>query len=309
MFGADTDNSWTTRSNLIRVLELKGRYREALVEREAILSSEEQLVADTRPDAIAFATNFIGVDHRELGELDAAEASLRRSGAVEAGQGDNAQPASTAAMSNLSLTLVLKGDYAQAEQLLRATLAIQRQHDAPNSQWLNVTRGAIGNVLRLQPRYEEALVDLRAANKAMTSPAGARNPWLVMLGAQLVEAELDAGHTAEAARIADDVLSDARRHLAANGVILRRRSMQRRARGSPTLVPRRPKAWRTKHLPFVARCCRRTIRACWRSMSYSSPRCGRKERATKQQRSSTILRRGSLRRRRRMKMICANGWR
>ena len=49
-------------------------------------------------------------------------------------------------MSNLSLTLVLKGDYAQAEQLLRATLAIQRQHDAPNSQWLNVTRGAIGNV-------------------------------------------------------------------------------------------------------------------------------------------------------------------
>ena len=50
MFGADADNGWTTRSNLIRVLELKGRYREALAEQETFLSSEEQLVADTRPD-------------------------------------------------------------------------------------------------------------------------------------------------------------------------------------------------------------------------------------------------------------------
>jgi serine/threonine-protein kinase len=214
MFGADTDNSWTTRSNLIRVLELKGRYREALAEREAILAAEERLVSETRPDALAFATNFIGIDHRELGELDAAEASLRRSLSLwKKIQGDNAQPASTAPMINLALTLALKGEYAEAEQLLRATLAIQRQHDAPDSQWLNLTRGALGNVLRLDHRAEEALVELRAANTAMGAKSGANNPWLILLGTELVEGEIDAGHAADAARVAKDVLATARRTL------------------------------------------------------------------------------------------------
>jgi tetratricopeptide (TPR) repeat protein len=214
LYGPDTDNSWTTRSNLLRVLELQGRYREALAQRQAIFDVEQALASETRPDALAFASNFIGVDHRELGELAEAEAALRHALALWAKiQGSNEQPSSATPMGNLAATLVLAGRYDEAERAVRATLAIQEKHEAPNAQWLNLTRGALGNLLRLQHRHAEALEQLRAANAAMQSAGGTSNPWLAQLGAQLSEAELDAGNAAEARRIAADVLAAARRSL------------------------------------------------------------------------------------------------
>jgi tetratricopeptide (TPR) repeat protein len=214
LYGPDTDNSWTTRSNFLRVLELQGRYREALAQRQAIFEAEQALVSETRPDALAFASNFIGVDHRELGELDLAEAALRRSLALWAKiQGSNEQPSSATPLGNLAATLVLAGRYDEAERAVRATLAIQEKHEAPNAQWLNLTRGALGNLLRLQHRHAEALEQLRAANAAVQSAGGTANPWLAQLGAQLSEAELDAGNVAQARRIAADVLAAARKSL------------------------------------------------------------------------------------------------
>src|SRR5262249_26376586 len=40
LYGVDSDESWTMRSNYLRVIELQGRYREALAEREAIYAAE-----------------------------------------------------------------------------------------------------------------------------------------------------------------------------------------------------------------------------------------------------------------------------
>ncbi|HKE49324.1 MAG TPA: serine/threonine-protein kinase, partial [Rhodanobacteraceae bacterium] len=221
LYGIDTDNTWTTRSNLLRVLELQGRYREALAERQAIFEAEQRLVGEKRPDALAFASNFIGVDHRELGELDASETALRRALALWARiQGSNDEPSSTTPLMNLAITLSLKGRYADAERSIRSALAIQEKHQTSSSQWLNISRGHLGDILRLQHRYAEALTELRTANTAMQSAGGTPNPWLALLGAQLAEAELDAGHAEEAHRIATGVLAAARKSLPQGNVRL-----------------------------------------------------------------------------------------
>jgi len=219
LYGRDTDNSWTARSNLIRVLELQGRFREALAQREEIFEAEQRLVSDTRPDALAFASNFIGIDHRELGELEASEAAHRSALALWAKiQGANDQPASVTPFVNLGNTLTLQGRYEEAEQALRSALAIEEKHEAPNAQWLNLTRGALGNVLRLQHRREEALQALRGA--ATTVERKNPNSWLAQLDAQLAEAELDAGHLDEAHRAATDALAAARKTVPAGNVRL-----------------------------------------------------------------------------------------
>ncbi len=221
LFGADTDNCWTMRSNYLRVFELEGRFREALAQRNEIYDAEQKLVAETRPDALAFASNFIGIDHRELGELDEAEASFRRALALWAKiQGSNDQPASATPMANLAITLSLEGRYEEAERAARATVAIQSKHQDSNSQWLNISRGMLGDILRLEHRYAEALDELRAANAAMQSARGTSNPWLALVGSELVEAELDAGHADDAHRIGVDVLAAARKSLPQGNVRL-----------------------------------------------------------------------------------------
>ncbi|HEY6985883.1 MAG TPA: protein kinase [Rhodanobacteraceae bacterium] len=214
LYGTDNDNSWTMRSNYLRVFELEGRFREALAQRQEIYEAEQKLVAEVRPDALAFASNFIGIDHRELGELDEAEAAFRRSLALWAKiQGSNDKPASATPLANLAITLMLKGRYEDAERAARSTIAIEEKHQASNSQWLNISRGMLGDILRHQHREAEALEELRAANAAMQSANGTTNPWLALLGAELAEAELDAGNAKDAHRIAADVLAGARKSL------------------------------------------------------------------------------------------------
>jgi len=89
----------------------------------------------------------------------------------------------------------------------------------PASQWLNTSRGEIGNLLRLQHQFPEALRELREAVAALAATSGnatgASNPMLAILQARLAEAELDAGHRAEAEAMATSALALARKALPA----------------------------------------------------------------------------------------------
>jgi len=176
--------------------------------------------SDTRPEALAFHSNLLGVDYRELGQLDQAVAAFREALAIWARiQGSSTETNSANPLFNLGVTLALQGHYAAAETALRAALAIQRQHELPASQWLNTSRGEIGNLLRLQHQFPEALRELREAVAALAATSGnatgASNPMLAILQARLAEAELDAGHRAEAEAMATSALALARKALPA----------------------------------------------------------------------------------------------
>ncbi len=65
-----------------------------------------------------------------------------------------------APLGNLAFALRMQGRYADAEAALREAIAIERRHYAPSSEWLNQDRGFLGDLLRLQHRYDEALAEL-----------------------------------------------------------------------------------------------------------------------------------------------------
>ena len=213
LYGADTDSTWTVRSNYLRVLELQGRFREALTQRLEILAAEQKHPDQTRPASLAFATNFIGADHREVGELTEAEAFLRRSLALwKKIKGTNDEPSSAAPLGNLGITLMLEGRYDQAEETLRAAYAIERRHESPTSQWVNLARGELGNLMRLQHRFPDALRELDAAvAAALMQPGSDANPWIAQLMAQLGEAALDAGDSTKARLAASKALATVRK--------------------------------------------------------------------------------------------------
>lgn len=218
IYGPESQPAWTVQSNLLRVLEMQGQFAEVLPQRLRMLEQEQQTQTDTRPESLAFHSNLLGVDYRELGQFDQAEAAFREAIAAWVKiQGSGTKTNSANPQFNLGVTLALQGRYAEAQTALRAALTIQQQHELPASQWLNTTRGEIGNLLRLQHRFPEALRELREAVAALTaaskSPGNGANPILATLQAQLAEAELDAGEFAAAQATATRALELARKTL------------------------------------------------------------------------------------------------
>ena len=213
LYGADTDSTWTAHSNYLRVLELQGRFREALAQRLDILDAEQKHPGEARPASLAFATNFIGADHRELGELTEAETFFRRSLALwKQIKGTNDEPSSAAPLGNLGVTLLLAGRYDEAGEALQKAYAIENRHGSPTSQWVNLARGELGNLMRLQHQFADALHELDAAAAAVSAQAGTdRNPWIAQLMAQLGEAALDAGDSARARLAASKALATVRK--------------------------------------------------------------------------------------------------
>jgi serine/threonine-protein kinase len=96
---------------------------------------------------------------------------------------------------------------------LQSAYAIEKKHQAPSSQWVNLTRGTIGNLLRLQHRYAEGVKELREATAALKPSTATPNSWLALLGAQLAEAELDAGDATKARTVASEAVATARKAL------------------------------------------------------------------------------------------------
>lgn len=190
----ESDNARSARSNLIRAIELQGRFSEALAQRIALRDETIRTVGTTRPDALAFAWNFISGDYRELGRFAESEAAARESLAIWAKhQGSNDTPDSATPLANLGGTLILDGRYEEAQALLARAVLIQEKTSSPSSQWLNLSRAGVGTALRMQHRYADALRELTKASEATRTNAGESNPWLAGLEAQLSEAQLDAG--------------------------------------------------------------------------------------------------------------------
>jgi tetratricopeptide (TPR) repeat protein len=210
----DGDDTRTARSNLIRAIELQGRYAEALTQRLDLLDKAKKKVSETRPDALAFAYNFISADYRELGRFAEAEAASRESLAIWGKlQGSNDSVDSSAPLTNLGMVLSLRGQYDEAKAAFERAVTIQQKTAPPSSQWLNLSRAGVGTALRLQHRHADALRELTQASEATKANAGEANPWLAGLQAQLSEAQLDAGDARAAEATAAAALAVDRRVL------------------------------------------------------------------------------------------------
>jgi serine/threonine-protein kinase len=216
LYGTDNIQTWTTRSNLIRVAELAGRFDEAIRDRSALLEIERAALASSNPGQLSSHAKFLAADYREMGSFDEAEAAFRESLALSIqANGSRNGSDSADALLHLGYTLQLQGRYDEAEAAMRESYAITSAHELATSQWLNDTRARLGNLLRAQGRNAEALVELRAAAQALRSVAGADeakpNPVLANVLAQWSLAELEAGDGAKAESIAEDALALARR--------------------------------------------------------------------------------------------------
>jgi len=215
LYGPDSKEAWTTQSNVLRVLEVKGAFAEVLPQRLRMREYEQRTLADTRPEALAYHANLLGVDYRELGQFEPSAAAFREASAIWARiQGTDTEASSANPLINLGVTRALQGRYDEAESALRGGLAIERKYESPSSQWLNLTRCDLGNTLRLERRYPEALHELREAIAALSPAAGTAgnqaNAILSTLQARLAETELDAGSAAQAHATAVDALALAR---------------------------------------------------------------------------------------------------
>ena len=99
-------------------------------------------------------------------------------------------------MVGLADALRWHGKYAQAEGLLRRAIEIERKHEPDDSAWLNRDRATLGDFLRQQGRYREALQEASAAAQARGDAKP--DPLLCVLLAQLSMAQLDAGDAPKA---------------------------------------------------------------------------------------------------------------
>jgi serine/threonine-protein kinase len=215
LYGPDNIQTWTTRSNLIRVAELAGRFDEAVRERSALLDVERAALKESNPGQLSSHAKFLAADLRELGRFDEAEAAFRESLALaDRANGKRGGNDSADALLHLGYTLQLQGRHVEAETAMRESYAISSAHELATSQWLNDTRARLGTLLRVQGRNDEALVELRASAAAL-APADPHStkpdPVRANVLAQLSLAELEAGDAGKAETIASDALALARR--------------------------------------------------------------------------------------------------
>jgi serine/threonine-protein kinase len=207
--GPDHRATLSAQHNLLATMELRGHFDEALPEREKLIAHFTRPGLST-PRQLSDVYQVIGVDYAELGRFEDSEAALRRAIAlVEQVQGPR-NPAGQPAHRELGITLMLAGRYDVAEQTLRETLAIALEHEPVSSLKVKTLQALIGNVLRLQHRFPEALELLKDAT-TFASPLKDNDAWRPITLARLSEAQLDAGDAAAAEATANSALDYSRK--------------------------------------------------------------------------------------------------
>jgi len=204
--GPDHRDTLAVQANLLYVMETRGHFAEALPQRLAFTEKASRNPGFYKPDQIA---NFIslGRDYRELGRLVESEKYYRDALAVGASMPEGPTPTT---MRNLGVTLLLQGRYSDAESTSREALALQSKTDPPNSPRIGMMHADIGNALRMQHRYSDAMTELRAADTVFANAANVNNPLRWFALAALCEGLVDTGDLEGATAAGEQAVSQAR---------------------------------------------------------------------------------------------------
>jgi len=207
LYGPDHATTLSARSNLLVVMDSEGRSAEALEERLSMLPVQARLAAD-HPEILAYAWKNIAGEQLYLGRFADAQASAEKALAVWKNlEGSDSEWHSVAARQSLAQALQFRGRYADAEEVLRETLDIQRRHEPPGSVWLNQTRTLLGSLLRAEHHADAARRELESA--LATLPAGA-SPIRAQILTQTSLAALEGGNAATARETGETALAMAR---------------------------------------------------------------------------------------------------
>jgi len=191
IYGPAHNETLVARGNQFWSTERAGRYADALQGRLAFVPLLDGSAA-TRPETAAAWYTSIAQDEARLGRYADAESMFRKALATwRALQGSNDEWDSADPMVGLADALRWDGRHDEAIALLRRAIAIEEKHEPADSVWLNRDRGTLGDMLRQQGRYTDALHELDAAAHARR--AAKPDPLFASLLAQWSQAQLDAG--------------------------------------------------------------------------------------------------------------------
>jgi len=209
--GRDHHNTLTAEYNLLGDIEAQGHYAQALPERLALLERRKSS-AETTPIEKAQDCDAAAIDYREVGRFDEAVAMSRQAiSLLEASQGPGSSY-SAGMLRHLGLALAMQGHYAEAESTFRDALAIKLKHGPATSFGACGLRHDIGEILREQGRFAEAIEQLQALTRdACLVGLTETDPWRPKVLANLSQAQLDTGDAASANSTADLAMRYARR--------------------------------------------------------------------------------------------------
>ena len=207
VYGPEHYETMTARGNLMWTLEHEARFEEALAGRIEMRDAMEHLTT-TRPELMASNYTSIGVNYARLGRLDEAETAIRQALATWAklqGSSDNGTCRPDGAT---------RGHLALARPSCRRRSGVapcdsdRTEARAASSGWLNRDRSYLGDILRMQHRYDDALRETRAAVEARGDAKP--DPIQCALLSRLSLAQLDSGDAELAHKTATDGVAMAR---------------------------------------------------------------------------------------------------
>jgi len=212
--GPDHRDTLVVQTNLLGIIEAEGRFAEGVSERLR-LRERGKAGGQLHPADLASSHLNVGKDYRELGRFDEAAAELR-SGLQAIGQGSgkpNQQSISLLRMLGSVQTLV--GDYPAAEASLRRALADQLELDPSGALRIALVQLDLGNLLRRQHRYADALEQLQLSRTVLAALPHPTGPSRGNVLAALGETQLDGGQVEDARATAEAAVAAARQDLPA----------------------------------------------------------------------------------------------
>jgi serine/threonine protein kinase/tetratricopeptide (TPR) repeat protein len=167
----------------------EGHYARALAIREALLGREHPLVA-----RVAYG---IGALRSDQGRLDEAEAQYRRAlGIDEHSAADSTGMASD--LMGLSVVYWQRKQYAQAESLMKRSIAIQEQHLGPDHGDVAASLNNLGALYWSMERYSDALPLYERVRTTFERTLDPAHPELAAVYSNLAETYWKVGRFAEA---------------------------------------------------------------------------------------------------------------
>ena len=205
-FGKESVRGSIVRSHLLESALLQGQM-EASLPALLIVQDEARAQQAARPDHVMGTTAHLGDAYLGLGRMQDAETAYRQTASAS-----SAGTASWAvvALKGLGDTLQQQGRYDEAETAYRSATTTRHELRFPGSHGLNSARAALGNNMRLQHRFAEALSEVSAADRAVDTAIDSQDPIVATIKAQLAEAQLDAGDARQAQATATAALAIAR---------------------------------------------------------------------------------------------------
>ena len=154
--GPDHHDTLVDRGNLLRILELQGKFDAALAERLALVE-RGRASGQLTPTDLAYDYLALGIDYVEVSRFGDGEQTLRDGLALIRTTKGERSLMYAYALEFLGYALPWQGKYAEAERAFRDALALTLEKDPSVSPSACRLRDSLSWVLDLEHRYGEAL--------------------------------------------------------------------------------------------------------------------------------------------------------